>query len=121
SGTVKLLRCGETRGAAPDNCHAVASACFRRFWKDPTFGPATIHDRSLDTFDRDRICVASEDTSWLARRGTCIAGELREIVCRVQAVEGSTPVPPGNQIIEIRYNVSNRTAPHARRHSTIHA
>ena len=71
-------RCGRSRAAA--GCGV-----------DPALGERALGDRVLDLLDRHRVVVEREDAGLLARRRAEPAGELGEVVGRVQRVDGLAP------------------------------
>ena len=86
-GARKLLRAGEARRAGADDGDALAGFARRRLRLDPAFFPRLVDDRVLDRLDADRIVVDAQRAGFLARRRADAAGELGEIVGRVQRVD----------------------------------
>src|SRR6185312_11381795 len=92
--------------------------------------PGAVDDRAFYCFDGDRVVVDVERAGGLARGGADAAGELREIVGRVQVARGLFPVVLVDQIVEVGDLVVDRAARRARRdragavaigNATIHA
>src|SRR4029077_19483621 len=101
--------------------HTLTGANFWRFRSNPALCPTSVHDCSLDALDCDRLVVIGENTSGLTWRRTGISRKLWEIVCCVQASERALPVPPTDEIIPIRDDISDWTTTHAGRYTAIHA
>ena len=87
AGLVQLLGGGQTRGARADDRDALAGARRRRLRLDPAFGPGAVDDLVLDRLDRDGVVVDAEHARPLARRRAEPAGELGEVVGRVQPLD----------------------------------
>ena len=75
----------------------------------------------LDRFDAYRIVIDVERTSRFARRGTDAAGELGEVVRRVEDVESRAPLPAIREIVPVRNDVVDRTSGLAKRNAAVHA
>ena len=97
---------------------------------DPAFVPAAIDDRVLDVLDRDRRLVDAEHARAFARRRADAAGELREVVRLVQALERFVPqaaidevVPFRDQVVDraARGHAADQLAGVAERHAAVHA
>ncbi len=72
-------------GPAPTTATRLAGLAARRLRHDPALLPGTVDDRVLDLFDRHRVALADlEHARRLARSGAQAAGELGEVVGRVQ-------------------------------------
>ncbi len=56
---------------------------------DPALVPGAVDDRQLDLLDGDRVGVDGQDAGRFARRRAQPAGELREVVRRVQTLDGA--------------------------------
>src|SRR6266478_2869770 len=83
--------------------------------------PALVDDEMLDRLDADRIVVDVERARFLARGGAHSAGELGEVVGRVQYVERLAPLMPIDEIVPVRDDVVDRAAGLTERDATIHA
>ncbi len=130
AGAVQLLRGGESRRAGADHGHLLAGARRRRLGQHPAFVPAAVDDLVLDVLDRDRRLVDAEHARAFARRRADAAGELREVVGHVQAVERLAPEPAVDQVVPLRDHVVDRAARGhaadqlagvAERHAAVHA
>ena len=62
---------------------------------DPALVPGPVDDLHLDLLDRDRVGVDAEHAGGLARRRAQPAGELGEVVGRVQPLDRLAPVVAG--------------------------
>ena len=69
----------------------------------------------------DRVVVDVEDAGFLARRRTDAAGELGEVVGRVEHRESVFPVIAVHQVVEVRNDVVDRAAAVAERRAAVHA
>src|SRR5690606_3597676 len=65
--------------------------------------------------------VDGEHTGGLAGRGAQSTGELREVVGRVQALDGAPPLAPPHQIVPLGDEVPERTSVVTERDATVHA
>ena len=101
-----------------------------RFRQHPAFVPAAVDDLVLDVLDRDRRLVDAEHARAFARRRADAAGELREVVGHVQAVERFAPQPAIDEVVPLGDHVVDRAAcGHAadqlarvaERHAAVHA
>src|SRR5207244_430121 len=88
---------------------------------DPAFAPCAVDDRVLDRLDTHRIVVDVQRTRRLAGRGADAAGELREVVGRMQHLDGIAPVVAVHEVVEVRNDVVDRTAAVAERRAAVHA
>ncbi len=71
--------------------------------------------------DADRVVVDVERAGCLARRRADAAGELGEVVGRVQHLDGVVPVAAEHQVVEVRNDVVDRAAAVAERRAAVHA
>jgi hypothetical protein len=86
AGARQLLRARHAGGPEP----ITATACRRArraSGVDPALLEGAVDDVALDVLDGDRIVVDVEDAGLLARRRADAAGELGEVVGRVQALD----------------------------------
>ena len=83
-GARELLRAGEPGGAGADDGDPLAGAVRRDLRLDPALRPALVDDRALDGLDGHRLVGDVERAARLAGRRADAAGELREVVGRVQ-------------------------------------
>src|SRR6185369_9172363 len=91
AGAGQLLGARESGGAGADDRDPLAGALGGAARTHPALVPGTIDDRQLDLLDRDRVGVDRQDAGRLAGGRAQPAGELREVVRRVQALDGGTP------------------------------
>ncbi|MFM1944679.1 MAG: hypothetical protein RI897_3661 [Verrucomicrobiota bacterium] len=96
---VELGSGGEAGGAGADDGDLFARAFGWRVRSDPAFVPATVHDGALDLFDGDWGAVESDRAGAFARGRADAAGELREVVGFVEAIEGFAPESPVDEVI----------------------
>ena len=81
----QLLGGGHSRGPGADHGDALPGLAPRRAGRDPALLPGAADDRVLDLFDRHRVALADlQHAGGLAWRGAETAGELGEVVRRVQ-------------------------------------
>ena len=88
---------------------------------DPALFPAAIDDRAFDRLDGHRVVVDVQRARRLAGRGADAAGELREIVGRVQDLERVLPAVAADQIVPVGDEVVDRAAVVTERNAAIHA
>jgi hypothetical protein len=65
--------------------------------------------------------VDAEDAGGLARSRAQPAGELGEVVRRVQPLDGLVPVTPPGEVVPLRDEVAERAAGVAERDAAVHA
>src|SRR4029077_19430560 len=104
-----------------DDGDAFARPRQRRLRNDPALFPSAVDDEVLDRLDADRIVVDVERARRFARCGAHAAGELGEVVGRVQHIERVAPLVPVNQIVPVRNDVVYRAPGLAKRDAAIHA
>ena len=93
-----------------------------RLRRDPALLPRAVDDRELDLFDRDRVVLADlEHARRFARRGAEPAGELGEVVGRVQLGDRGRPALAVDEVVPIGDQVAERAAVVAEGHAAVHA
>ena len=120
-GPGQLLGRGQAGRPGADDRDLLARAHQRRLGLDPAFGPGPVDDLHLDLLDRDRVGVDAEHAGGLARRRAEPAGELGEVVGRVQPFGRLVPVVPPDQVVPLRDQVAQRAAGVAERDAAVHA
>src|SRR5262245_50763499 len=120
-GPRELLGARHARGTRADHGDALAGLALRPLRRHPALGPGVIDDVLLDVLDGDRVVVDVEDARLLARRGTDAAGELGEVVRRVQALDRLTPAAAVHEVVPVGDDVPERAALVAERDAAIHA
>ncbi len=118
---VQLSGHGQARGARAHHSDGRARARLRRVGVDPALVEAARDDGQLDLLDGDRVAVDVEHARGLARRGTDEAGELREVVRRVQLNQGVLPAVLVDEVVPVRDLVPQRAALVAEGHAAVHA
>src|SRR5439155_21350914 len=118
AGTGKLLRGREARRPGADDRDLLAGPGRCNLRLQPAIVPGPIHNGAFDGLDGDRVVVDVEGAGGLARGGADAAGELGEIVGRVQVARGFFPVALIDEVVEIGDLVVDRAARRARRHRT---
>ena len=121
TGTRQLLCGGQTGGAGADHRHALAGRYCGRRGLHPAFLPGFVDDGVFNRFDADRRFINAQSAGFFARRRTDAAGELGEIIGRMQGVDRALPVLAIHQNVEVRKDVVHRAAVHAKRYAAIHA
>ena len=116
TGARELLCAGHARRAGTNHRDLLAGLVGRDFRLDPAIVPGAIDDGAFDGLDGDRIVVDVERARRLTRRRTDAAGELGEIVGRVQVARGFFPVVLVDEVVEVGDLVVDRAARRARRH-----
>ena len=117
----QLLRGRHPRGTGAHHGHALAGLGLGRLRHHPALFPPLVDDRVLDRLDADGVGIDVQRAGRLARRGADAAGELGEVVGRVQRVERGLPVLAEHQVVEVRNDVVDRAAALAERDAAIHA
>jgi hypothetical protein len=121
AGARELLRGGEARGARSHDGHALAREGAGRLRSDPALLESAVDDGELDGLDGHRIVVDPEHAGALAGRRAQGAGELGEVVGGVQAIDGLAPSVPVDEVVPVRDQVAERTAPVAEGDPAVHA
>ena len=93
-----------------------------RFGAHPPLLPGAVDDRVLDLFDRDRVALADlQHARRLARRGTQPAGELGEVVGRVQLRDRVLEAVAVDEVVPVGDQVPQRAAVVAEGDPAVHA
>jgi hypothetical protein len=123
AGARELLRAREPRGPRADDRDPPTGAQprRRRARDDPAALPRALGQLFLDVLDGHRRAVEPEHARRLARRRAQPAGELREVVGRVEPPPRRLPLIAPQPIVEVGDRVAERTALHAERHAAVHA
>jgi hypothetical protein len=122
AGAAQLLGGGEPGRAGADHRDGAAGLDLRRLRHDPALVPGAVDDRDLDLLDRDRVALADlQHAGRLARGGAQPAGELREVVGRVQLDDRLAPAVAVDEVVPVRDQVAQRTPVVAERHAALHA
>src|SRR5262249_9952962 len=117
----QLLRAGHARGSGADDGHLLPRTPGRDLRLDPALAPGMVDDVLLDVLDGDRVVVDVEDAGFLAGRGTAAAGELGEVVGRVQTVDRLAPAAAVHEVVPVGDDVPERAALVAEGDATVHA
>ena len=122
-GAAKLLGGGHAGRAGADDGDALSRLVLRRIGPDIARLIGLVGQRVLDRLDGDRDILKVQRTRFLARRRADAAGELREIVGRMQVADRRIPVAPIDKIVPVRNLVVNGAArrPMAIGHAAVHA
>ena len=118
---IQLIGRRESRRTRADHRHPLARARRRRRRRDPTLVERTIDNRRFDGFDRDRGIIDAQHARAFARRRTQAAGELREIVGRMQALDRRAPVIAIDEIVPVGNEITERASLMAERNAAVHA
>ena len=110
AGAGELLRAGKAGGAGADDSDGLARLVRGHLRFDPAFLPALVDDRAFDRLDGDGLVDEVERAGRLARGGADAAGELREVVGRVEIVERGAPVVLVDEVVPVRDLVVHRAA-----------
>jgi hypothetical protein len=121
AGPGELLGRSQPRRSGPDDRDRAAGRPLRRLRLNPALVPGPVDDRDLDLLDGHRVAVDAQHAGALARRRAQPAGELREVVGRVQPLDRFLPVVPPGQVVPLRDQVAQRTAVVAERDAAVHA
>src|SRR5574337_1095097 len=110
AGAGELLRAGEARRARAHNRDLLAGPPRGLLGLDPALAEGAVGDRAFDRLDRDRRLLEVERAGGLARGGADAAGDLREIVGRVEVARGLPPVAAIDEIVPVGDLVVDRAA-----------
>jgi len=121
AGTRQLLRRGHAGRAGADDGNGLACLDFCQTRHDPAFSPGAVDDRVLDALDAHRVVVDIQRAGRFARCRADAAGELGEVVGRIEYREGIFPVGPVHQVVEVRNDVVDRATAVAERRAAVHA
>ncbi len=123
-GAAQLLRRGHAGRARADDGDRLPRFALgvRRLRRHPALVPGAVDDRVLDLFDRHGVALADlEHARRLARRRAQAAGELGEVVRRVQLGDRVVEAVAVDEVVPVRDQVAERTAVVAERHAAVHA
>ena len=121
SGACELLRAGEPSWAGPDDGDLFTGGLAEDFRLDPSIDERTIDDRAFDRFDRHGRVGEIQRAGRFARRGAYAAGELGEVIGRVEVARGLLPVAVIDEIVPVGDLIVDGTAVVTIRNATIHA
>ena len=121
TGARKLLRSGEARRTRADDRNGLARKTSGRLGGDPALIPSSINDGNLDLLDGDRIRVDSQNAGGLARCRTQSTRKFREIICRVQALNGVLPVTFPDKRVPLGDQIAQWTSVMTKGDTAIHA
>ncbi len=121
AGPGELLGGGQTGRSGADDGHGLAGQPVRRLRGDAAVVPGLVDDGDLDVLDGHRVLVDAQDAGRLTGRGAQPPGELREVVGRVQPLDGAAPVLPVGQVVPLGDEVPERAAVVAERDAAVHA
>ena len=109
AGARELLGAGEPRRPGADHRDLLPGAVRRRLGLE-ALRDGAVGDRGLDRFDGDRVLVDVERAGRLARRRADAAGDLGEIVGRMQVARRLVPVAAIDEVVPVRDLVVDRAA-----------
>ena len=115
--------CAAARPAGPgaDDGDRLAGQTGRVDRLHPALVESVVDDLDLDLLDGHRILVDPEHAGRLTRRRAQPPGELREVVGRVQPVDGVAPAVAVDQVVPLGNQVAQRAAVVAERDTAVHA
>src|SRR5580698_5021977 len=88
---------------------------------NPSLFPGALDNGALDEFDGDRRLIDAQYARSLAGRGTDAAGELREVVGRVQAANRGLPAAVIDKVVPVRDEIVDRATGVTEGNAAIHA
>src|SRR5438046_1197403 len=117
----ELLGAGHACRTGADDRHRLPGSSRGDLGRHPAVAPGVIDDVLLDVLDRDRVVVDVEDARLLAGGGADAAGELREVVRRMQPGDRLPPAAPVHEVVPVGDDVAERAALVAEGDAAIHA
>src|SRR5688572_8237218 len=121
AGAIELIGRREARRTRSDDGDLLPGPGGRRTRRHPALVPGAIDDRGLDRLDRDRLVVDAQHTRSFTRRRAQLAGELREVVRRVQPIDRGFPAIAIDEIVPVGNQVAERAALMTERNPAVHA
>jgi hypothetical protein len=121
AGAAQLLRGSQSGRTTAHYRDPFAGFLLGRLGMNPSFVPGALHHAAFDQLDRDGRLIDGQHAGSLARRGTDAAGELREVVGRMQAPDGILPAAVVDEVVPIGDEVVHRATGVAEGHAAIHA
>ena len=118
---IQLLGRSEAGGTRTDHGDFPARAHQRRLGRHPSFVEGLLDDGDFDRLDRHRVVVDAEHARAFARRRTQPAGELGEVVRRVQPLDRRLPAIAVDQIVPVGNQIAQRASLMAERDAAVHA
>ena len=120
-GAVHLIGGSQTCRSGAHHGHTPPGSALRRPGFHPAFIERAVDDRHLDRLDRHGIVVDAEHAGAFARRRTQSSRELREVVRRVEPVDGGLPAIAVDEIVPVGNQVAQWTPLVAERDAAVHA
>ena len=120
-GAGELLGGGEPGRARADHGDGLAGEALGGLREDGAALPRLVDDRDFDVLDGDGRLVDAEHARRLAGGGAEAAGELREVVGRVQPLAGGLPVLAVGVVVPLGDEVPERAAVVTERDAAVHA
>ncbi len=117
----ELLRAGEAGGAGADDGDLLAGLLRGDLGRQPAVQPGAVDDGAFDRLDRHRLVAEVQRAGGLARRGADAAGELREVVGRVEVARGLLPVGMIDEVVPVGDLVVHRATDMAVGDAAVHA
>ncbi len=121
TGSIELIRRGKASRAGSDHGDLFPGARSRQLRRDPAFRVRSIDDRHLDVLDRHRIVVDAQHAGAFARRRAETSCELREVVRRVETIDGRAPPIAVDEVVPVGNQVAERASLVAERDPAVHA
>ena len=123
AGAAELLGGRHAGRTGADDGDPLAGLLLRRIGPDMAGLIGLVGDRLLDRLDGDRNVLEVQRAGFLAGRGADAAGELREIVGRMQVADRVVPVAIVDEVVPVGDLVVDRAARRsvAERNAAIHA
>ena len=120
-GSCELLGRGQTCGSGSHDRDGPTGHPLGRARDDEALLERPVDDRLLDVLDRDGGLGDREDARRLAGCGARAAGELREVVRRMEELAGPCRLPAPHGVVELRDDVAQRAPLVAERDPAVHA
>ncbi len=121
TGTRELLRAGHARRARTHDSDLFAGLVCGDLRRNPAVLPGLVDDGALNGLDGDGFILQVERTGFLAGRRADPAGELGEVIGRVQYADRAPPLAFPHQVVPVGDEVVDRAALVTERNAAVHA
>jgi hypothetical protein len=121
AGAAQLLRCRQSGWTAADNGDFLSGGLRGRLGLNPAFVPGALDDAAFNELDGNGGLIDAQHAGGFAGSGADAAGELGEVVGRVEAANGALPAAVVDQVVPVGDQVIDGAAGVAKGYTAIHA